>query len=179
MSRTISSFVRRITLGLLPILVLLWSFTAQAAEAWKFIAVGDSRGKQNGVNTEVLGPLATEIAKTGADFVLFNGDTMTGSLRHSTTKKYLEQWRTTMEPVYKAGIKVYPVAGNHEWIDSSLPEIWRQVFPELPDNGPKGEEKMTYSVKHKNALIIALDVYFDHRHEVNQKWINKQLNNRA
>ena len=127
------------------------------------------------MNAEILGPLAEQIAKSGADFVLFPGDLMTGSLQHSTTKKYLEQWRTMMAPVYKAGIKVYPIAGNHEWTDYKLPEDWRNEFPELPGNGPKGEEQMTYSFTHKNALVVGLDEYFDHRHEVNQKWLDKQL----
>ena len=131
--------------------------------------------KDNGVNSEVLGPLAEQIAKTGADFVLITGDLMLGSLKHSNTKIYLDQWRATMAPVFKAGIKVYPVAGNHEWTDRYLPELWRQVFPELPDNGPADEKKMTYSFNHNNALIIALDQYFDHRHEINQKWLDKQL----
>ena len=55
----------------------------------------------------------------------------------STTKKYLDQWRNTMAPVYKAGIKVYPVAGNHEWNYSNLPEVYGAMqFPDLPGNGP-------------------------------------------
>jgi hypothetical protein len=166
-------------LPLLPVLLLvlggLFAYSARAGETWKFIVVGDSRGKDNGVNTEVLRPLAARIAQSGADFLLFNGDLTTGSLRRATTKRYLEQWRATMAPVYEAGIKVYPIAGNHEWIDFNLPETWRQVFPELPGNGPKGEEKMTYSFTHKNALVIALDVYFGHRHRVDQKWLDKQL----
>jgi hypothetical protein len=61
-----------------------------------------------------------------------------------------------MQPVYKAGIKVYPIAGNHEWTDGNLPEVWRRVFPELPGNGPKGEEKMTYTFVHKNAFVQSL-----------------------
>jgi hypothetical protein len=175
MSRTINTFISRTAIGLLLILTILCVISAQAGEPWKFIVCGDSRGRDNGVNAEVLGPLAEQIAKSGADFVLFPGDLMTGSLRQSTSKKYLDQWHSTMAPVYKAGIKVYPIAGNHEWIYYNLPEVWRKEFPELPDNGPKGEEKMTYSFTHKNALVVGLDQYSDHRHEVNQKWLDRQL----
>jgi len=175
MSQSIHSSLFRTAIGLSLILTVLCVFSAQDGEPWKFIVCGDSRGKDNGVNAEVLGPLAEQIAKTGADFVLFPGDLMTGSLRQSTSQKYLDQWRTTMAPVYKAGIKVYPIAGNHEWTYYNLPEVWRQAFSELPDNGPKGEEKMTYSFTHKNALVVGLDQYFNHRHEVDQKWLDKQL----
>jgi Calcineurin-like phosphoesterase len=175
MSQSNRSLVLRTAIGLLLIAIILCAFSARAGEPWKFIVCGDSRGKDNGVNTEILGPLAQQIAKTGADLVLFTGDSMTGSLLQSTSKKYLDQWRAAMTPVYKAGIKVYPIAGNHEWIYYNLPEVWRKEFPELPDNGPKGEEKMTYSFTHKNALVIGLDQYSGHRHEVDQKWLNKQL----
>ena len=175
MSRTIQSSVLRAAIGLLAVLCVFYAFSAQAGEPWKFIVCGDCRGQDNGVNAEVLGPLAERIAKTGADFVLFAGDLITGSLRQSTTKDSLAQWRTVMAPVYRAGIKVYPIAGNHEWVYYNLPVIWRQGFPELPDNGPKGEEKLTYSFAHRNALVIGLDEYGDHRHEVDQKWLDKQL----
>ena len=175
MLRITFSSVLRTTIGLLLVLNVFFTCSTQAGEPWKFIVVGDSRGKDVGVNTKVLGPLAEQISKSGADFVLFAGDIMTGSMWSSTTKKYLDQWRNTMAPVYKAGIKVYPVAGNHEWNYGNLPDLWRKAFPELPGNGPSGEEKMTYSFTHKNALVIGLDEYSGHRHEVNQKWLNKQL----
>lgn len=175
MPRIIPPYVLRTTIVLLLVLTVCWAFSVQAGEPWKFVVVADSRGKNDGVNTEVLEPLAEQIAKSGADFVLFPGDLMTGSTWNSVTKKYLNQWRSSMEPVYKAGIKVYPVSGNHEWANSKLPEIWREVFPELPGNGPPGEEKMTYSFTHKNALIIGCDQYFEHRHEVNLHWLHRQL----
>ncbi|HEY4759272.1 MAG TPA: metallophosphoesterase [Thermoguttaceae bacterium] len=180
MLRVNSPWIVRIAVVFLLVLTVCWDFSAQAGEPWKFIVVGDSRGSSkgvnnNGVNAEVLGPLAERIARSGADFLLFSGDLMVGSSWNSTTRKYLNFWRTTMDPVYKAGIKVYTISGNHEWANSNLPEIWREVFPELPDNGPPDEKKMTYSFTHKNAFIIGFDQYFEHRHEVDQKWFDEQL----
>jgi len=55
------------------------------------------------------------------------------------------------------------------------------LYPEqkLPDNGPPEEKYMTYSVAHKNALIVLLDGYAGIKHEtvnrVNQEWLDAQL----
>jgi hypothetical protein len=178
MQQLLSRITVPTALTLSLVLALRGSHLVRADEVWNFIVVSDSLGRNNGVNTEVLGHLAEQIAQSSADFVLFPGGLIAGSTWDSVTKINLEQWRTTMEPVYKAGIKVYPVPGNHEWADNNLPKIWRRVFPELPNNGPAGEEKMTYSFIHKNALIFGLDQNFKHPHTVDLQWLDKQLGSR-
>jgi hypothetical protein len=79
-----------------------------------------------------------------------------------------------MRPVYDANISVYVVRGNHDLGSPAGTTAWNNVFPELPDNGPSGELNLTYSVIHKNALIIALDQYVA-SHRVNQVWLDTQL----
>ena len=106
-----------------------------------------------------------------------------------------------MKPVYDAGIPVYVCRGNHELGDvwSTYPDPgakpdpndnfmlrWVNVFgndlypkQKLPANGPVGERYMTYSVDHKNALIVVLDQYdgasHNFAHKVNQAWFDEQL----
>lgn len=145
------------------------------AQSWSFAVFGDSRGSDIGVNTAILGDIASEIATSGVDFVLFPGDQIDGSSSSSTTQSQLNQWRATMAPIYNAGIDVYGGAGNHEWRCSDLAGIWQSTFPELPGNGPAGEEKLTYSVSHKNAFVVCLDGYSGHTHRIDQTWLDAQF----
>lgn len=151
-----------------------FSSTSLAGTSWKFITVGDSRGSDNGVNTAILGEIAAEIVNKGVDFVILPGDLVNGSANVSTMTSQLTTWRDTMQPVYSAGIDVYACRGNHENYGVTA---WNNVFTgvySLPDNGPAGEQNLTYSVTHKNSLIIGLDQYVN-LHRVNQTWLDSQL----
>ncbi|MCP4712971.1 MAG: hypothetical protein GY869_30455, partial [Planctomycetes bacterium] len=157
-------------------IILLTLSPALAQSPWKFIVVGDSRsdGENNGVNIPILNEIAHEIVSHNVDFVLFPGDIVNGSSDHTTFQSQLTTWRDTMQPVYDAGIAVYPVRGNHE--NHSL-AAWRNVFSgpyALPQNGPPGELDLTYSFSHKNAFVAALDQYVTLR-RVNQSWLDAQL----
>jgi predicted phosphodiesterase len=143
--------------------------------SWKFIAVGDSQGSDNGVNTNILSELASEIIDEGVDCVLFCGD-LVWCRREEQLESELNNWRSIMEPVYDANIPVYPCRGNHENRGSSA--VWQSFFSDLPDNGPIGEEYMTYSVTHKNALFVALDEYVN-PHRINQAWLDTQISSNS
>lgn len=148
--------------------------TGLAAAPWKFIAVGDSRGSDNGVNTAILTEIATEIVNQGAEFVVFPGDLVNGYTTPAILEGQLTHWRNIMQPVYDAGIGVYAVRGNH---DAGSEAAWNNVFSgayALPGNGPAGEENFTYSVAHRNAFVLGLDQYFA-AHRVNQPWLDAQL----
>jgi 3',5'-cyclic AMP phosphodiesterase CpdA len=147
------------------------------AEPWKFIVTGDSRDGDNGVNTTILGELAAEIVKRQVDFVLLSGDLVNGYVDQTALESQLNTWRNTMQPVYDACIGVYVVRGNHDVGDPAGVTAWNKVFKgefSLPDNGPAGEKNLTYSVTHKNALIISLDQYIRLR-RVNQAWLAAQF----
>ena len=169
--------------------LVIFSSTSFAGTPWKFVVVADSRDNGadiNGVNTVMLSEIATEIVNQGVDFVMFPGDLVNGYTDAATLEHQFTVWRDTMQPVYDANIGVYPVRGNH---DVGSTAAWNNVFSgsyAMPGNGPAGEENMTYSVVHKNALILGLDQYDGVNnnlsyHRVNQAWINAQFaaNNKA
>lgn len=136
--------------------VFLWlvsAFAATAPAAWKFVATGDSRGDDHGVNTEILGEIANEIvAAGGVELVVVPGDLIT-----SGGTNQFQTWRDTMAPVYNAGIEVYPIRGNH---DDDNDAAWITKFgADIPDNGPSGAVNYTYYVEHNNALFIGFDNY--------------------
>jgi hypothetical protein len=133
----------------------------------KFIAVGDSRGASEQINTEILTELAGEITNQRPAFVLFAGDLVyTGDL--ST----FQDWTNIMAPVYNAGIRIYPIMGSHDTNDVGA---YLQVFGQaIPGNGPPGEIGRTYTVACSNVLILALDNNV-HPDQVNQPWIDSVL----
>lgn len=144
----------------------------------RFVVTGDSRGDDNGVNTVILGEIAQEIISKRAEFVLVLGDLVTGgNCDQATLQSQLMTWRDVMQPVYDAGIAVYPIRGNH---DLGYPEdrtAWDNVFSgeyALPANGPVDEVGLTYSVSRRDVLVLALDQYVD-LHRVNQSWIDSQM----
>jgi hypothetical protein len=172
-----------------------------AQGSWRFAVMGDSRsGSVAGVNEKVLSELVNECLQRDIDFVLFPGDLVNGAAADfALFEEQLWNWIRVMRPLYDAGIRVYACRGNHDIADmwyalpDELPnpadnyaERWLSVFGdddyplyELPDNGPDGEKHMTYSVVHKNALIVSLDQYggMNYRplHYVNQEWLDSQL----
>lgn len=144
---------------------------------WKFIVTGDSRNGDNGVNATILGELADEIADRQVDFVLISGDLVTGYNDQAALQSQLDTWLKIMQPVYDAGIGVYPVRGNHDVGDPPGVTAWNNTFRGayvLPDNGPVGEKNLTYSFTHKNVLVIGVDQYVRTR-RVNQSWLDSQL----
>jgi hypothetical protein len=144
---------------------------------WRFIVTGDSRDGDNGVNTVILGELADEIIARQVDFVLISGDLVTGYNDQAALQSQLDTWLKTMQPVYDAGIGVYPARGNHDLGDPAGVTAWNNTFSgdfALPDNGPVGEKNLTYSFTHKNVFVIGLDQYITTR-RVNQSWLDSQL----
>jgi hypothetical protein len=161
------------------ILIISFLFIAQASasEPWRFIAVGDSRGSDNGVNTPILTEIATQIINQNAEFVVFPGDLVEGYVDQVTLQSQLMHWRDIMQPVYNAGIGVYPVRGNHDVGSPGGTTAWNNVFSgayALPQNGPTGEKNLTYSFAHKNVFVAGLDEYVN-VDKVNQTWLNGQF----
>lgn len=147
------------------------------AEPWRFVVVGDSRGSDNGVNTAMLGEIVEQVLDQHADLLLFTGDLVSGQTNQTTLQSELLTWRDTVQPLYDAGVGVYPVRGNHDVGDPAGTTAWNNVFSgpyALPQNGPAGEVNLTYAFEHANAVFVGVDEYV-HSHRVNQGWLDARL----
>jgi hypothetical protein len=174
---------------------------------WKFAVLCDTRGddinspNKTCINDTFTRALAEEIARSGCDLVLVAGDLVNGVSNNGSTSfsSQFKNWKSAMQPLYNAGVEVYPVRGNHEngheisnltWppilspppkppeTEPGIIEAFLGAFNEsyIPRNGPKGETGLTYSFAHKNAFFIGLDEYIN-PHRVNQVWLDNQLEN--
>jgi predicted phosphodiesterase len=171
---------------------------------WIFAVISDTQDdnskKTNNtcINDAVVKAIADDIAREKPDLVLVAGDLVNGWFRNWGTDYNTQytNWKKAMRPVYQAGIPVYPVRGNHDsgperLALSPLPahleppadtpilleESFRKHFSEsyIPQNGPVGEEGLSYSFIHKNAFFIGLDQYTSGQHKINQEWLDRQL----
>ena len=149
--------------------VLLLTAHLSHAQSWKFLVYGDSRGNSTSsqVNTNILAEIAAATTSEAPAFVLVPGD-----LVWSGSPAAFALWTNIMGPVYRAGIGVYPVMGNHDDDDVSA---YVSVFgSSIPDNGPAGEINRTYCLVYTNALIVGLDGYVTVG-RINQAWLNGVL----
>jgi hypothetical protein len=172
--------------------------------AWKLAVVSDTqadlREGPRGTchNDGVVRAIAGDIARERPDLVLVAGDLVSGWFKNDGVD-FADQyaaWQAAMGAVYGAGIRVYPVRGNHDsgpervalpplparhepppGALERLEQAYRKAFGHdyIPRNGPKGEAGLTYSFVHKNALIVGLDQYSGGQHKVNQTWLDAQL----
>ena len=138
--------------------------------------MGDSRSDIWGVNTPVLSKLVQAVIKEDVELVIFTGDAVFGSYFLGAQ---MPSWLQTMQPLWDAGIKVYPTRGNHEsqGINLNALTAWQNSFVndrKLPSNGPVGHDKATYSVLHRNALFISIDNYLS-KTKVPQDWLDVQI----
>lgn len=171
---------------------------------WKFAVISDTQGsnrerdRRSFINDIAVRVIAEDIVQEGPDFVIVTGDLVNGWFRNGGTD-YATQyasWKKAMASVYDAGIRVYPIRGNHDSGPEriALPPLpshlepplgtpillkraFRTAFPEpyIPKNGPNNEEGLTYSFSHKNAFIICLDQYSGGQHKLNRAWLERQL----
>jgi hypothetical protein len=154
--------------------LLLASGTA-SAETWRFVVTGDSRGKDGGVDAEVLGETARAAVAEGAEMVVFTGDLVSGQCDQEAFEKQLLAWRDAMGPAYQAGILVYALQGNHETSVRGSAMVWNRVFSgkfAMPDNGPADAKGITFAVVHRDVLLLALD---ETGHRVDLPWVKQQL----
>lgn len=171
---------------------------------WKFAVISDTQDDNSKItnktciNDAVVEAIADDIAREKPDLVLVAGDLVNGWFRNWGTDydRQYTNWKRAMGPVYALGIPVYPVRGNHDsgperLVLPPLPahleppadtlillkESFRKHFSEsyIPQNGPAGEEGLTYSFVHKNALFVGLDQYTGGQHKINQAWLDRQL----
>jgi hypothetical protein len=86
-----------------------------------------------------------------------------------------------MKSVYDSGIKVYNIRGNHEMHVPHPEAVWRKLFVgpyAMPDNGPKGEEGMSFTASYGNTLIVGVDEFQSKELKVNQEWLDSVLKNK-
>ena len=161
------------------LLMILFGVSSVYSAPFRFISMADSRGVNNGVNDTVLSDIVDLILLEDAEFVLFSGDLVSGSITDSVLTSQLNHWRDVMAPIYISdmfGAKVYAGPGNHEIRSSGSEVVWQSIFSDLPSNGPAGETYMTYSFDYLNSHFVMLNTdRAGNPHTINYNWLANDL----
>jgi hypothetical protein len=166
--------------------MLLASAQCGMGATWKFLVYGDSRAASgSGINAQILGEMAAQTLVENPAFVLFPGDLVgTGGQTVYNT------WKTTMLPVYNAGIGVCPVAGNHEanggqsGLDA-FKSTFITPYVAAPFAGmtnlvvdSSASDGRSYAFNFQAALFLCMDNYSNastSAHMVNQTFLDARL----
>ena len=149
--------------------------TSTAQPSWTFVSMPDFLN----VDTEypqagwedALGYILDAVKAENPDFVLVAGDLLMGRWWSETDIEkyaaiYYPAWIRRMQA---HGLKFYAAIGDHElgdnpWLDAKakLVPLFKRKFREylkMPLNGPEHMKGTAYYVRHRNALIVSVDVF--------------------
>ena len=151
------------------IVLILFFSSFIFGQNFKFIAMSDSRGADEGVNDSVLTAFINHILTEQNDvkFLVVAGDLVSGTNNNpDETYAQLMHWKDVMHPIYDnenmVSPKIWPVIGNHEARHPKDENNFRKAFPYIPQNGPDDEKGLTYSFDFQNThfTFVTTDRWF-------------------
>ena len=149
--------------------------------AFRFVVMGDSRGSDNGINSEIVKKIMERIKLLSPqpDFAIIPGDIVSGSDSYEGVKSQLEYFKKTVTAYYPAEF-FYTCIGNHETSGDGVKAIG-EVFSEFKvSEFLKGYGRTAYYFDRGNARLFMFDTdYPGELHEVSDKqldWVRANLN---
>ncbi len=151
------------------VVIILFLSSFLFGQNFKFIAMSDSRGADEGVNDTILTAFVNHILTEQKDvkFLIVAGDLVSGTNNNpSETYAQLMHWKKVMKPIYDnenmVSPKIWPVIGNHEARHPKDENNFRKAFPYIPQNGPDDEKGLTYSFDFQNThfTFVTTDRWF-------------------
>jgi len=101
------------------------------------------------------------------------------------------EWRVKlaqeMKPLADLCVPVFRIPGNHDTMTPVSEAVWREVFPEIPQNGPNGQHGLTWFERRDDLLMIGISVYAMNMGSpytvmggrVNYDWVDRVLTEHA
>ena len=74
-------------------------------------------------------------------------------------REWAEKLAREMKPLADLDVPVFRIPGNHDTMTPVSEIVWREVFHEMPQNGPQGQEGLTWFERQGDLLIIGISVY--------------------
>lgn len=143
-------------------------------ENLRFIVLADSRGSDNGVNSEIMKKILNEVKKLSPqpEFAIMPGDLTDGSKSYSGIKSQLDYFKQIITQFYPV-LFFYPGIGNHEMKAGKNGEkAFSETFSEFSANFLEGYNKTSYYFDAGDTRLFMLNS--DHPGE-KHKITGKQL----
>jgi len=95
------------------------------------------------------------------EFILFAGDHVYGLTNdYAALREQWRHWREREMAWLGSDIPHYPSTSNHNTYDAGSEAVWREVFADLPRNGPAGQEGLSYFVRRGSLLLVSVNTSF-------------------
>ena len=132
-----------------------------AKDAHEFFFFGDTLGYDGGPAPEFSRLNAMIRARARSpEFVLVAGDHIWDAPdRPEVMRTRWAEWTAAFAPL--AELPSYHLTGNHTVYDPVSAELYREKFPSLPQNGPAGQEGLSWFVRRGNLLLIGVNTAFN------------------
>ncbi|MBA3871712.1 MAG: metallophosphoesterase [Anaerolineae bacterium] len=128
-------------------------------EGHQFVVYADScSGVPGALHESTFASVNTVIQRLEPppEFICFPGDEIRGLVADDSALR--EQWRYWFEHEMAwhnfQSIPLYHTTGNHTTYDEYSEAVYREVMSHLPQNGPNGQESLSYFVRHDDLLLI-------------------------
>lgn len=93
------------------------------------------------------------------EFILFLGDHIEGACGDPDGVR--KQWRYWLDHemawLDTDQIPIYHLTSNHNSRDEDHERVWLEVFPDIPQNGPPGQEGFAYWVRREDLLMVMVN----------------------
>jgi 3',5'-cyclic AMP phosphodiesterase CpdA len=165
--------------GLISAFLLAASLEAKTV---RFAVVSDMQGDP--VNSYTYPMVIQQVLDMSpeVEFVIVTGDLVWGEDDYEIAMpEQYAKWMDITKPWFQSnmtGAKVYPIPGNHDARDpAKLVPLWKSLFPDLPDNGPECDKKMTYSFDAGPCHLVLLNEYCPGREHraADMDWLEADL----
>jgi hypothetical protein len=116
---------------------------------------------QHSVNFALVNGVAARLFPP-PELITFLGDEIEGLTRDLASLRaqwhyWLEHEMAWREPL---AIPLYHVASNHTTYDEESEQVFREVLPHLPLNGPPGQLGLSYYIRHSNLLLVFVNTSY-------------------
>jgi hypothetical protein len=114
------------------------------------------------------------------EFIIFLGDHVEGAgCSEDDLKSQWKHWLTKeMAWLDTSRTPIYHITSNHNTFNTLSEEVWRDTFPDIPRNGPAGQEGLSYWVRRGDLLLVFVNTSFSglggHGH-VECEWLEATL----
>lgn len=152
----------------------------------QFVAYGDCCSGIRGGGSEKIFAAVNDVVRRlmpQPDFYCWLGDSLADSREEAAElRAEWDYWLNVEMGWLDKSVPFYRITSNHDSSNELSERVWREVFPDLPQNGPPGQEGLAYYVRRGNLLVIAANTSyfkgggFGH---VETEWLDRVLTENA
>lgn len=118
------------------------------------------------------------------DFILFPGDHIMGATEDADALKsqWRHFWEREMAWLDRRITPIYSATSNHNTAGPVSESVWREVFADLPRNGPAGQAGLSYWLRRGDLMLAVVNTSFSGlggNGHVETAWLDRVLGENA